>query len=145
MKTLAQFMFAKRKTPHDKYKILAEYFGTAGIFMESYAQNKKANVKKQYHDAIKNGHVYHPDDCDGIRNVISIIEKPFEKRTEKDKEILYRLLCELNFFKFRKPMNREELMVMTNHLGYTCVESGKNLFKQGDYADKFYICLKGCV
>jgi len=43
--------------------------------------------------------------------------------------MLVNMLNELNFFKFRKPMNNDELIEVTNFMGYTCVESGQYLFK----------------
>ena len=80
MKTLANFMFkTKKKTPHDKYMIFNEFFGCAGIMLESYINATKPNFKRQYNDAIRDGHIFHPNDNNGIRNAISIMEKPFEK------------------------------------------------------------------
>ena len=97
--------------------------------MESFANSEKPNYKKQYSECIKKGHIYHPDDHDGIRNVIATIEKPYEKRSDKERQMLVNMLNELNFFKFRKPMNNDELIEVTNFMGYTCVESGQYLFK----------------
>lgn len=61
--------------------------------------------------------------------MIETITKGNEKRTEKERVMILNLLSELNFFKYRRPMDREDLVEVANMVGYRRVEPGDYLFK----------------
>jgi len=63
-------------------------------------------------EAVENGNIIEPSNYEGIKNVIQTIEKNPEKRTLKEKSTLVNLMKELNFFKFRRPLNEDELTEM---------------------------------
>ena len=70
------------------------------------------------------------------------------KKNAKDAEsYIVPLLQEKYFFKVKYPMAKKDLIELSNFAKYEVFNEGETVFKQGDFADKFYLILKGqcCV
>jgi len=75
--------------------------------------------------------------------IIQTLQKPPEKRNERDLQGLNPLLSELKFFKERKPLKHDDLMEVCKQMQYEFMEPREIVFRAGDHGDKFYIILKG--
>jgi CRP-like cAMP-binding protein len=96
-------------------------------------------------DCIKNGHIVDKKQPEQLQQVIEILYKAPEKRTEKEILIITKLICQLNIFKYKRCFTFEECMEVAKQMQYRRVEAGNYIFKQGEKADYFYIVLKGTV
>lgn len=80
-----------------------------------------------------------------MKDILKILNKPSEKRQDKDVAQLVPLLKELKFFKERRPMNADELLEIAYNGHYEFHEPGEVVYSQGDRGDRFYIVLRGKV
>ena len=98
----------KMKTNQEKFDILGQYFGVTAIKMAKACEGNPKKVKKQLKKLVKGGSVI-GHDLRKMKDILKILNKPSEKRQDKDVAQLVPLLKELSFFKERRPMNEAEL------------------------------------
>lgn len=90
--------------------------------------------------------VYRANDYDGLYRVIDIIlNRPTDKRKDDEKNTLKQLLCNLDFFRFRKENQKLDLDEISSVIKYERKEPGDVIFRQGDKAAAYFIVLKGIV
>lgn len=107
-----------------KYDLLRSYFGISGIKLcqpKSPDPNApKIPLKQLRRQLYADGHVIKPDNYDALYNVCEILtQKPPEKRTDKDKQVIKNLLSKLSFFSTQQPSKEKlDLDEISNYIKY---------------------------
>lgn len=113
----------KMKTAQEKFDILGQYFGIAAIKMAKPTEGNPKRFKKQLKRLVREGSVI-GHDVRKMKEILKILNKPSEKRQDKDVAQLVPLLKELKFFKERRPMNDSELLEIAYNGQYEFHEPG---------------------
>eukprot|EP00347_Sterkiella_histriomuscorum_P005721 403355524 len=79
-----------------------------------------------------------------LYTIIEILKKPYEKRNQKDLEMLEPLIKSIQFFKEKK-LKDKDLTDICKRLRYHYCAPGKNAITHGERGDQFYIILDGQV
>jgi uncharacterized protein (UPF0335 family) len=82
------------KTNQEKFDILGQYFGVTAIKMAKACEGNPKKVKKQLKKLVKGGSII-GHDLRKMKDILKILNKPSEKRQDKDVAQLVPLLKEL--------------------------------------------------
>lgn len=128
----------------EKYLIIKQYYGLSAINIVNTSktfrerQMKIAQIKENFN-------ILENDNFPRLKSIIKTLNKPTEKRQEKELQEIVPLLQKLDFFEVRNKLNAIELEQVAANIKYTYKEPGETIFKAGDKADNFYIVMKGRV
>ena len=84
-----------------------------------------------------------------LKNIIVLLNKPKERRNDKDIEkILTPMLSNLKFFKEKvENISKRDFNEISLSLKYEYFSAGEKVFNQGDFgpekSDKFYMIMRG--
>lgn len=128
----------------DKYNIIQEFFGLSAISIKNISGTKRERDLKTQ-EILEGYHILEPTNFKRLKSIISTLEKPASKRTEKEIHEIVPLLSKLDFFEKRFQLTHRELDLVSAQIRYEYKEPGETVFKVGDQASSFYIMVKGRV
>ena len=101
--------------------------------------------KSKINRLIEDYNIIEPSDFDRLNSIISVLNKPGDKRVEKDLSLITPLLSKVDFFANKNKLSPIELEEVARNMKYEYKKPGETIFNSLDKADKFYIVLKGRV
>ena len=80
-----------------------------------------------------------------MNSIITVLNKPGDKRVDKDLSLITPLLSKIDFFANKNKLSPIELEEVARNMKYEYKKPGEAIFNTLEKADKFYIVLKGRV